>query len=301
MKFDPRVPLSLLELQKWMGALERRPIRKSGALKIPLFDKKTAREIEKRISPGPHLSAVQRLGIYNQQYWWRLFSLMQDRYPALTRLFGRADFNRILIEPYLLKYPPDDWFLGSLGRRLPLWIEEEYGEEDKLLVLHLAQIEEACYGLFFAPFHPPVKPGEEGERLSLQPSVALFDFDADLFSFRKELIKEEPHHWQAHDFPSIDWSEKRRYFSLHMEEGELRHEEISKAQWILLKAFEKGETLSGALHGLDEAPDIGRWFQQWTARGWLIAGVFPSNRESGTSPRECGASPSRDSSPSRLR
>ena len=269
MKFDPKVPASLLDLQKWFVKIESRIIRRTGEFKIPLYDRKTALAIEKRITAGPKLSAAERLGIYNQQYWWRLFALMQDRYPGLTRLFGAADFNRSIAEPYLLKYYPNDWSMNALSSRLPRWIEEEYREEDKILVLQMALADESHQRLPQAPQMPPLKPGEERKRLYLQPFVALLDLDADLFSFRAQLIEREPKHWEENDFPPLDWSEKKRRFALYRGKEELQYEEISDSESILLKAFEKGSTLSLACSLLGEAPQIGAWFQKWTARGWL--------------------------------
>jgi hypothetical protein len=286
MTFDPNVPPSLLELQKWFAAIEKRPHRRKGAFKIPLYDKKTVEQIDKRISPGPKLTAAQRIGIYNQQYWWRFFSLMQDRYPALTRLFGRGGFNRTLVEPYLLKHPPCDWALVNLGSGLPRWIAEEYREEDKPLVLQMALLEEALHRLPFAHGLPPLKPEEAGEKLRLQPTVALIDLGADLFSFRESLLEKEPKHWEENEFPPLARWEEMRHFAVTLSD----RWEISSTEAVLLRSFEKGASIEEACSLLGEAPQIASWFQQWIAKGWLTTEeAFLSGSAIGTSRTESGA------------
>lgn len=268
MKFDPKVPASLLEIQQWFGTIETRPFRKTGDFKLPLYDQKTISSIESRISSGPKLSPAQRIGIYNQQYWWRLFTLMQQSYPGLLRLFGYADFNHLLAEPYLIKYPPDFWSLNGLGSRLPQWIDEEYKDEDRILIYQIALIDEAHERLLHVCKYPIV---ESHERLFLQPDVILFDLDADLFSFRNLLLEQEPEHWENSDFPTIDWSNDKRYFTLHLFEEEFHYEEISKSEFLLLKAFENGSPIADACSLLndDAASQISSWFQKWASQGWL--------------------------------
>ena len=71
---------------------------------------RSTREVDEMIScPGPHLTAQQRIGLYNQQYWFRLFTIMQEQYPTVTRLFGFGSYNREIAEPFLLRFPPNHW------------------------------------------------------------------------------------------------------------------------------------------------------------------------------------------------
>lgn len=176
------IPPSLLEIQTWFGKMIARPLGKPAA------------NIEKWITPGPHLTPQQRLAIYNEQYWLRLFIILQKDYPTLLRLFGPQDFNQLIGEPYLLKYPPRHWSLRFLGSRLPQWIEKDYQEEDKILVSQVAQIEAAFISLFF-----------------LKDKNLILTLNANLFAFREQLLEKEPNYWTEHPFPKIDWGKKRRY------------------------------------------------------------------------------------------
>ena len=281
MSFDSSVPTSLLDLQKWVSGMLVRLLRQSDAFNIPLYDSETGAEIEKWITPGPRLTASQRIGIYNQQYWFRLLTLMQEDYPTLVRLFGYADFNRIIAQPYLLKYTPNHSCLASLGTRLLQWIEEDYREEDKHLVLSAARVDEAYERLFFALFSPPLDTSSldclADKPIYLQPFVALFDLGADLFTFRSEMLSQEPEYWLENDFPKIDWS-KSHYFALHRKRGELIWEEMEPDEFSLLRSFEKGAKIEEALFSFDEenSSKLAEWFQKWAQNGWLT--IEPTDR-----------------------
>ena len=80
-----KVPLALEELQIWFANHLTRTFRDIGEFNLPNYSEAVNQEIRSRIAPGPTLSAEQRFGIYNQQYWWRLFVLLQEAYPTLVR------------------------------------------------------------------------------------------------------------------------------------------------------------------------------------------------------------------------
>ncbi|MBS0624467.1 MAG: putative DNA-binding domain-containing protein [Verrucomicrobia bacterium] len=183
-------PASLLEMQHWIAKILTRPLRKMGEDALPIFDEETGREIDEKLTSGPHLTAQQRIGIYNQQFWFRVFTVLQEQYPTLTRLFGFAAFNREVAEPYLLRYPPNHWILAKFGARLPQWLQEEYNQSDKMLVYEAALVDAAYEN------------GTPGQVLSLH---------ADLFAFRAQMLAHEPEHWIHADFPRIEWGPLRHY------------------------------------------------------------------------------------------
>jgi hypothetical protein len=282
MNRGPQAPSSLLEMQTWFGGIARRPLRELDPLRIPLYEAATEKEIERRISPGPHLKPAQRIGIYNQQYWFRLFTLLQEAYPTLIRLFGYDDFNDLIAEPYLQKYSNLHWSIPRLGARLPQWIDEEYKDDDRLLVLQAAQVDEIHERVFSAPQQELIsttisKQSDFWKKtFYLQPFVSVISLSGDFFAFREALIKEEPLYWEENDFPKIDGS-KKRDFVLSYRQGNFWREEISPAEKTLLQAFEKGASLADACSKVekDEAAEkIGDWLQNWAAKGWFTTEVF---------------------------
>jgi hypothetical protein len=274
--FDPKVPPSLLALQKWMGEILIRPLRAADADHFPLYDPETDREIEARISAGPLLSPSQRVGIYNQQFWFRLFVILQQDFPTLTALFGYGDFNRLIAEPYLLKYFPSHWSLNCLGRHLPSWLNENYQDEDKGLVYQTALLDEAYADLFFAGRYPALEQADLSKAfektLFLQPYIAVFELDGDLLAFRTALLKESPKYWVENDFPKIDWS-KRQFILLYPQQGEVVSEEISDWEAGFLQIFKKGATLTDAcalMEGrVEDISQLVTGFKKWAERGWL--------------------------------
>lgn len=268
-----KIPKSLFDLQVWFAKLITAPIEKSDAAHIPLFAPELIGEIRDRIAPGPELTSEERLGIYQQQYWWRLLNISQEIFPSLVRLFDYEDFNRLIAEPYLLKYPPHDWFLSNLGADLPKWVESHYRENDALLVLHLSRIDLAYENLLFIDPMPFITQDQlsecEKKKLYLQPFVLLFEFDVDLFAFRSQLLEHPPSYWQANDFPPLSKNGKKRYFAMYRSNEKSLSEEISLEFYILLTRFQKGARLSDLSALLEKYEGLLESFQLMATRGWL--------------------------------
>ena len=63
---------------------------------------KTAAMAEKFIKPNDRLSSLERLEIYNRQYWFRLLDNLADDFPGVRGGFGGGgDFDRIAMRAYL--------------------------------------------------------------------------------------------------------------------------------------------------------------------------------------------------------
>ncbi len=265
------VPPALEELQVWFAKNLTRTFRETGELNLPLYPESLVEEIRKRISPGPLLKAEQRFGIYNQQYWWRFFVLLQESFPSLIRLFGYRDFNTLIAEPYLLRYPPNHWFLPRLGDRLVQWLEEEYREDDRELLLQAAQVDAAYERLLHVGTKPVPSIEAFTKKLCLQPTIALFDLSADFFSFRSELLKHGVAHWQKCDLPTLDNSKRKYYFILFPSKEGSMYEELEPSQYALLEAFQAGCLLSDACASIDPscADSISDWFKTWMERGFF--------------------------------
>ena len=226
------VPKAIEELQIWFSHVVRYSFRKTAAFNLPVYPESLAEEIREKITTGPFLSAEERIGIYNQQYWWRFFVLLQQAFPTLARLFGYRDFNTLIAEPYLLRYPTDDWFLPQLGKDLVKWLEENYHEDDRELILQAARLDWAYEELFQVEQNPP---------------VALFVFSADFYSFRKELLEKEIAYWQNSDLPSLDNSKGEYYSLLYRAKEGIVHEAIDRAQFDLLSSFKNGRAVDLSL------------------------------------------------------
>jgi len=240
-------------------------------------------EATKYIAPSPTLESHQRIELYNQQYWWRFLSTLQDTMPLLARLFGNESFNQQIAVPYFLKYPSDHWSINFLANRLPQWAEEEYHEKDRPLVLQAARIDWAYNVSFYGVHHPMSTSSEELEKLldkhaNLQPHVQLFELDSDLFAFRMELLKEDPDYWEKHDFPELK-SDGPYYFVLYRNgKNAIVYQEVSKEEYLLLQKLQEGNSISDVCDWLEQQPALSEaaseklhlWMQEWIYKQWLF-------------------------------
>jgi len=285
--FDKQVPPSLKNTQVWFGSIIGRAIDENSQIN-PITP--SGRAIEEEawdfIRPSPSLRPAQRIQIYNQQYWWRLLSALQETFPVVTRLFGYHDFNRSIAIPYLEKYPPNHWSLALLGRTLPFWIEENYTQEDKNLVSQAANLDWAFNEAFLAKDQMPIlqdslpKEGVAGlldVPLYLQSHVQLLELDFDLFPFRVEMCKQDPDYWIENDFPPL--KKEKNYAILYRDSrGDVLWDNVSHAEYQTLRLFKNGQTVEKACEWLEnqdtaiyeEATEkLPVWFRDWIFRRYF--------------------------------
>lgn len=264
-KFDPKIPPSLLDLEKWIAKIIIQPLKKTGPLNLPLYEGEITAEIEKKISPGTNLTPEECMGIYNQQYWFRFFTLAQENFPTLVRLFGYADFNKLITEPAILKYPATHWGISSAAAQIPRWIKEEYKEEDREFIFQIAQIDAIHHQLFYAP---SLSDQELTQTKALQPFVSCLELNGNLLDFREKLLKETVENWNDRPFPEIDFS--RTYFiSFCQTEINLIVEEISEIEFRYFKLFEKNNS--------SQIPR--EWLEKWIKKNWIGSSLNPPKEE----------------------
>jgi hypothetical protein len=125
----------------------------------------------------------------------------------------------------------------------------------------------------------PDAAGEIFEKtLFLQPYVYLFNFEYDLFKYRFEFLKHDAEYWLNHDFPELDRSRNFYYVLYRNKKNEISYKEISLGEHFILSLFQKGASIDNICELLEDqeptlyetaAENLQKWFQEWTARGWL--------------------------------
>jgi hypothetical protein len=100
----------LRQLQRWFAEQTTHP---EGVLpgRAPL---ERALPLERLVTAGPQLSAVERLGIYNDGYFARLVECLTDDYPALAYALGEATFTA-LARDYVERRPSRSFSLNAFG------------------------------------------------------------------------------------------------------------------------------------------------------------------------------------------
>ena len=291
MTYDTQVPETLKKTQQWFGSIIGRPIDENSYMNpISPSGQPMEHEAKDYIAPSPTMQPAQRIQLYNQQYWWRLLSTLQESFPLVTRLFGFRDFNQVLAIPYLVKYPPNHWSLAFLGERFMRWVDEEYNEGDKALIQDAVHLDWAFGDSFIVAQKEPILPTtlpKEGDpssllerTLYLQDHVHLFDWKYDLLAFRAAFLEQTPDYWLENDFPPLKKeTDKRYYFVLFRDAGNnIAWKEISASAYKLLQQFKPGTTVEKACEWLedqdkslydDAMQNLHLWFQEWIMYRWL--------------------------------
>src|SRR5260370_40825636 len=128
---------TLLELQRRMASAVMEPLTRLETMrKVRRDGVGMEREAAAFIKPNASLSSLERLEIYNRQYWFRLYSSFEDDFPGLLAVLGRKRFERVM-RAYLDARPSTSYTLRDLGSRLHSFLLER--EELTAPVSRLAQ------------------------------------------------------------------------------------------------------------------------------------------------------------------
>ncbi len=190
-------PAWLEELQARFGSVIRAPLdRTSGTLTATptAYDADVLGEA----LDGPRASGANRLAVYNRQYWFRLFDVLQTAFPLTTRLFGHWTFNDYAAR-FLLANPPRGWDLDRAPDGFDEFLSEAespiltVGHGDRLAFLEGARIDAAWRSVFGAPRVSPYRPSASDAarlleaRLIPSPAVALCEEHWPLLELRKSI------------------------------------------------------------------------------------------------------------------
>ncbi|MGE0398242.1 MAG: putative DNA-binding domain-containing protein [Kofleriaceae bacterium] len=117
--------------QRELGAVLRQPLDRAthslratpAAYPGALVDRVRAAGVD----PG------ERLAVYNRQYWFRLFGVLQNEYRLVTALFGAWTFNEIA-ERYLRAQPPRGHDLADIAEQFAAFAVDAAAPDDPTFV-----------------------------------------------------------------------------------------------------------------------------------------------------------------------
>jgi len=81
----------------------------------------SGRELEAVIRGGQRMSAVERLDIYANMYFYRILDVLREEYPRIVAVVGDAAFHD-LVTDYLLIHRPRNPSLREAGALLPQYL-----------------------------------------------------------------------------------------------------------------------------------------------------------------------------------
>lgn len=275
-------PAWLAELQERFGRMIRTPLDgASGTLEVTpqSYDP----ELMQVALASPKLGSIDRLAIYNRQYWFRLFTVFHGAFPLTTRLLSHFTFNAY-VSRFLQARPPRDWDIDSMlvgfddfvHEALPIGTVPIAGQRvgiEPLAVVQAARIDAAFHRVFRAPAVEPFHPGAEhaeqllASRLIAAPTAAVLEEHWPLCELRSRVAKEAgeaavalpPRLSQPRCWLLLRTSTKVGLLPLEPREAQL---------WRLLQELDVGTALEKLERDCsnDERVDLPANTQRWLAR-----------------------------------
>ncbi|MDG1479441.1 MAG: DNA-binding domain-containing protein [Myxococcota bacterium] len=226
-----------------------------------------------RITPDRGQPGAARLSSYNQQYWFRLLTVMQEEYPLLRHLLGVTDFNAMVID-YLTAHPSTSPRLRHLSDRLVGFLEgsQVWGDPQRV---QCARLEHAYIQAFDAAHRPPMAMTAAAltAPLTVQPHLSLVVEDWDLVDWRAQVRRD------ADDAIAVTLSARTAWWAIWRGAEGTIATRLGRHQHALLCRLAAGEPLGAACAGLAETLDaegqalvvenIQAWFAQWASAGWF--------------------------------
>jgi len=133
----------------------------------------TPDDLEHVIESDDRLSAVERLEIYANAYFYRILDCLKEDFPATLATLGADNFHN-LITGYLIEYPPTEPSISDAGRHLSEFLRHHpmrAMRERWPFIAELARLERTLIEVFHAAEAEPL--GAEAMR-----SVAPEDWPA---------------------------------------------------------------------------------------------------------------------------
>src|SRR5437016_4065691 len=123
---DDAASLELSHIQRWMQSVIMHP---DGV--VAGISSDAAREhidlgpedVGQVIARSAALTSIERLQIYANAYYARLFECLHEEFPALLQALGDETFDAFALG-YLQKYPSRSYTLCNLGRDFPRYLAE---------------------------------------------------------------------------------------------------------------------------------------------------------------------------------
>lgn len=293
---------TLLELQRRMAAAVMEPLTGSEGMRNRRRDGVVnASEALDLIKPSATLTSFERLEIYNQQYWFRLYASFEDDFPGLKAVLGNKRFG-LLMRAYIADRPSTSYSLRDLGSRLSDWLaaNEALTVPRTVLVHDVVRLEwahiEAYDGASF-PVPGPAFLGSvtEETRIGLQPYVRLLALSHPVDDFMVRVHQDDG----SSDGSSNNASAKRQsrpagrlpaispeplWLAVHRQEFTVYYKRLRPEEYYMLVALQSGKPLGEVLvAGLADSSIaeetrpgfLQDCFQQWTTLGWLYDPANP--------------------------
>ncbi len=226
--------------------------------------------------------AHARLAVYNRQYWFRLFGVMQQAYRLATALLGAWEFNSLAAR-FLLAHPPVGHDLGRAVEGFAPFVAADAAaaalERDRGLppraLIDAIGIDDAFRAVFSAPEQPALRLGPADAarlpraRLRESPAFALVEEGCPLIELRRELAAAVPEQAVTAPAPHVGG---RRAWAICRGPGGQRVLPLDAAHALLVRLL-RTYPVADAVARLEVAAagqplDVERWFAEGLQLGF---------------------------------
>ena len=253
------------------------------------------------IKPSGKMTSLERLEVYNQQYWYRLLDSLRDDFPGLLSVLGDERFTELSIA-YLTKYPSRSFTLRNLGEHLEEFVKKEdsgfFKKRDKKLILDVVSFEWAEIQAFDAEKRTGLDWDKYSSlagtdpRFEIQPYVFILslDYAVDEFLLKRRKFADSRTVVTARrvgcESKSAQLSKPKKQKTnvvIHRQDNSVYYKRINIVEYKVLAAIKAGASLTEACatiraqdlelaYGSSEAVDsLGESFSNWTRLGWFCA------------------------------
>jgi len=112
-------------------------------------------DLEELIESDDRLSAVERLDIYANAYFYRILDCLKEDFPATLATLGGDNFHN-LVTGYLIEYPPTEPSISYAGRHLTEFLRHHPMRERWPFIDDLARLERRLIEVFHAAEAEPL-------------------------------------------------------------------------------------------------------------------------------------------------
>jgi len=243
---------NLAETQNLFWQLIRAPEGvAAGLAALPDRARRLPGGIDAWIRGDERLSAVERLDVYANMYFFRLLDVLAEDFPALRARVGHPSFHALAVE-YLDAHPSESPSVRRLGHALGAFLETHPSSREWPYLADLARFEWALLEAFDALNAEPLGanrlkdvPPEDwaSARIVLTPSLRVLPCTAPVQEVWSAAI-------EARDLPRI--ANEATTIRVWREELAVFHRTIDAAEKAALGAIGRGECFAGACEAAAE-------------------------------------------------
>jgi len=289
--------MNLSRIQREMFEVVRTPLTPAEGTRPRTCKGSSARKIAAAIiAPNDRLTSLERIEIYNRQYWFRVLGSLMEDFPGLRAIVGEKAFERLAVA-YLDQHPSRSFTLRNLGRHLETWLERNRSHIRGVekLALDMTRLEWAEIEAFDGPNATVLKPEDvaalgPNPQFRLQPYIQMlelsYEVDDLLLAIRR---KQDKNSFSANSgakqirrsrISRTRLAKPRKiYLAVHRHEFSVYFKRVDAEAFALLREFQRGRRLSQAIEKVrwgkrpaeEIAGQVRDWFTLWASLGWFVA------------------------------